>query len=251
MSQNKQKLYEGKAKILYKNEEDGTLLQYFKDDATAFNAQKRDNIYGKGILNNVISAFIMQYLEDKGIKTHFIKRQDARHQHIREVEIIPIEVVVRNYAAGTLVKRYGLTDKKQLPIPLVEFCYKDDALGDPLISREHAIIFGWAKSTEISYITGESLNINELLKQLFQPLGIVVADFKLEFGRLPGDDKGQVILADEISPDSCRFWNAEDLDSLDKDRFRQDMGNLVEAYKDVANRLGLKAEVEAAFAEES
>ena len=241
LSQGREELYDGKAKTMFAGDEAGTLIQYFKDDATAFNALKHDIIDGKGNLNNIISAHIMEHLADKNIKTHFIKRLNDREQLIKKVEIIPVEVIVRNYAAGTLVKRYGVEDKMKLPCPLVEFCYKSDEHGDPLISREHAIIFGWASDAELKILASEALKINEILTELFAKIGITLADFKLEFGRIdPAQaDGASVILADEISPDCCRLWDTETATIMDKDRFRKDLGELTKYYAEVATRLGI------------
>ncbi|MEO1028286.1 MAG: phosphoribosylaminoimidazolesuccinocarboxamide synthase [Pseudomonadota bacterium] len=232
-------LYEGKAKILYEGPEPGTLIQYFKDDATAFNAEKKAVLDGKGVLNNRISEFIMLALADIGIPTHFIKRLNMREQLIRKVEIIPLEVIVRNTAAGTLSKRLGIEEGTRLPRPLIEFCYKNDELGDPLIAEEHINAFNWASQSEMDEIVSATMRINDFLSGLFAGVGIKLVDFKLEFGRLETDDETVVILADEISPDSCRLWDADTGKKLDKDRFRRDLGGVTDAYAEVAKRLGL------------
>lgn len=233
-------IHEGKAKIIYEGPDPGTLIQYFKDDATAFNAQKKDTIAGKGVLNNRISAHIMTKLEGIGIPTHFLKSLNMREQLVRAVEIIPIEVVVRNIAAGSICKRLGLEEGSYLPQPLVEYYYKDDALGDPMISEHHIVTFGWADIYELEEIVSMSYRINDFLNGMFAGIGLKLVDFKLEFGRLYGEyGELYIMLADEISPDNCRLWDAETNEKMDKDRFRQDLGGLVEAYQQVAERLGL------------
>jgi phosphoribosylaminoimidazole-succinocarboxamide synthase len=235
----RRQIYEGKAKILYEGPEPGTLIQYFKDDATAFNAQKKGTISGKGVLNNRISEHIFTLLGTIGIPTHFIRRLNMREQLIRQVEIIPIEVVVRNVAAGTLSKRLGIEEGTQLPRTIVEHYYKDDALGDPLISEEHIACFGWASQEEMHDITDMAIRVNDFMCGLFAGIGIRLVDFKLEFGRIWDNDYARVILADEISPDGCRLWDMASGEKLDKDRFRRDLGGEVEAYQEVARRLGL------------
>ncbi len=233
-------IHEGKAKIIYEGPDPGTLIQYFKDDATAFNAQKKDTIAGKGVLNNRISAHIMTKLEGIGIPTHFLKSLNMREQLVRAVEIIPIEVVVRNIAAGSICKRLGLEEGTYLPQPLVEYYYKDDKLGDPMISEHHIVTFGWADIYELEEIVSMSYRINDFLNGMFAGIGLKLVDFKLEFGRLYGEyGELYIMLADEISPDNCRLWDAETNEKMDKDRFRQDLGGLVEAYQQVAERLGL------------
>lgn len=239
MSRRKQ-IHEGKAKIIYEGPEAGTLIQYFKDDATAFNAEKKDVISGKGVLNNRISAHLMTKLEGIGIPTHFIRSLNMREQLIRHVDIIPLEVVVRNIAAGSLVKRLGLKDGQILPKPLIEYYYKDDGLGDPMVNEDHIMTFGWSDPYEMEEIVTMAIRINDYLCGLFSGIGLKLVDFKLEFGRLYGEN-GEVylLLADEISPDNCRLWNAETNEKLDKDRFRFDLGDLVEGYQYIAQRLGL------------
>ncbi|MEL6747236.1 MAG: phosphoribosylaminoimidazolesuccinocarboxamide synthase [Pseudomonadota bacterium] len=238
----RRRIYEGKAKILYEGPEPGTLVQHFKDDATAFNAQKHDVIEGKGVLNNRISEFVFKRLGDVGVPNHFIRRMNMREQLIREVEIIPIEVVVRNVAAGSIAKRLGLEEGKPLPRSIVEFYYKADELNDPMVSEEHITAFGWANPQEIDEMMALSLRINDFLSGLFVGIGIRLVDFKVEFGRQFENDMMRIILADEISPDSCRLWDIGTDEKLDKDRFRQDLGGLIEAYQEVARRLGLLAE---------
>ncbi|MCQ8184611.1 phosphoribosylaminoimidazolesuccinocarboxamide synthase [Parvularcula maris] len=238
MARGKQ-IYEGKAKILYEGPEPGTLIQFFKDDATAFNAQKHAVLEGKGVLNNRISEFIMIGLERIGIPTHFIKRINMREQLIRHVEIIPLEVVVRNVAAGSLSKRLGIKEGEQLPRSVVEFYFKDDKLGDPMVSEDHITAWGWASPQEIDDMMAYALRVNDYLSGLFAAAGIRLVDFKLEFGRQYENDMVRLILADEISPDSCRLWDLGSGEIMDKDRFRKDLGDVVEGYREVARRLGI------------
>ena len=238
----RRKIYEGKAKILYEGPEPATLIQHFKDDATAFNAKKHEVIDGKGVLNNRISEYIFQRLNEIGVPTHFIRRLNMREQLIREVEIIPLEIVVRNVAAGSLAKRLGLEEGTQLPRSIIEFYYKNDALGDPMVSEEHITAFGWANVQDLDDIMSLSLRINDFLSGLFLGVGIRLVDFKLEFGRLWNNDEMQIVLADEISPDNCRLRDAKSGESMDKDRFRRDLGGVEEAYQEVARRLGILPE---------
>ena len=240
----RRRIYEGKAKILYEGPEPGTLIQHFKDDATAFNAKKHEVIDGKGVLNNRISEYLFVRLAEIGIPTHFIKRLNMREQLIKEVEIIPIEVVVRNVAAGSIAKRLGLEEGTPLPRSIVEFYFKEDKLDDPMVSEEHITAFGWAHPPEIDEMTAMALRINDYMSGLFTGIGIKLVDFKIEFGRLIENDMVRIVLADEISPDSCRLWDADTDKKLDKDRFRRDMGGLVEAYSEVARRLGILMENE-------
>ena len=233
------KLYEGKAKILYSCSEKNYLIQHFKDDATAFNNQKKSIIEGKGILNNRISEHILTYLGQVGIKNHLVKRINMREQLIKHVNIIPIEFIVRNIATGSLTKRLGIEDGTVLDEPLIEYCLKNDKLGDPLISKEHIFAFKWATKKEIEKIDKQLNRINDFLVGLFRGVGIKLVDFKLEFGRLKNSNKNEIILADEISPDTCRLWDMNTEKKLDKDRFRKNLGNLIEAYQDVARRLGI------------
>ena len=235
----RRRIYEGKAKVLYEGPEPGTLIQHFKDDATAFNNKKHALLEGKGVLNNRISEMIFQRLGDIGVPTHFMRRINMREQLIREVEIIPLEVVVRNVAAGSLSTRLGLEEGMQLPRSIIEFYYKADALNDPMVSEEHITAFGWATPPEIDEMMQLALRINDFLVGLFLGIGIRLVDFKIEFGRLWESDQVRVILADEISPDSCRLWDIKTMDKLDKDRFRRDMGGVLEAYQEVARRLGV------------
>ena len=233
------KIYEGKAKILYEGPEPGTVVQYFKDDTTAFNAEKKEVIEGKGVLNNRLSEFFMSGLNDIGVPTHFIKRLNMREQLIRNCEIIPLEVVVRNYAAGSMSKRLGIKEGIQLPRPVVEYYYKDDSLGDPLVSEEHIAAFNWASSQDMDDILGLALRVNDFLSGIMFSVGIKLVDFKIEIGRFFEDDYQRLLIADEISPDSCRLWDIKSGEKLDKDVFRRDLGNLTDAYTEVANRLGL------------
>jgi len=233
------KLYEGKAKIIYACSEKSLVIQHFKDDATAFNNKKKSVIDGKGILNNRISEHILTYLSQVGIKNHFVKRLNMREQLIKRVEIIPIEFIVRNVATGSLTSRLGIEDGTVLDSTLVEYCLKDDKLGDPLISKEHIFAFKWATKKEIEKIDKQLLRINDFLVGMFRGIGIKLVDFKVEFGRIKTNEKNEIILADEISPDTCRLWDSITDKKLDKDRFRKDLGNVIEAYQEVARRLGI------------
>ncbi len=232
--------YEGKAKVIFDGPEPDTLFQYFKDDATAFNAKKKDVITGKGVLNNYISEHIMLAIGELGIPHHFISRINDREQLIHKVEIIPLEVVVRNVAAGSICPRLGLDEGAMLHNALVEFCLKNDNLGDPIIAAEHIFTFGWATPDELEIIVENTLRINDFLTGLFRGIGVRLIDFKLEFGRYKIDDAVEIMLADEISPDNCRLWDAETNEKMDKDRFRRDLGGLLEAYQEIARRLGIK-----------
>jgi phosphoribosylaminoimidazole-succinocarboxamide synthase len=235
----RKKVYEGKAKVLYEGPEPGTLVQYFKDDATAFNAEKRATIEGKGVLNNRLSEFFMTGLAAIGVPTHFIKRINMREQLIRAVEIIPLEVVVRNVAAGSIAKRLGIEEGTPLPRPIVEFYFKDDGLGDPLVAEEHILAFGWATQQDLDDMVSLGLRVNDFLSGLFLGVGIKLVDFKIEIGRIWDGDYMRLIVADEISPDSCRLWDIETGRKLDKDVFRRDLGDLADAYTEVARRLGV------------
>ena len=237
------KLYEGKAKILYETKEKGLAIQHFKDDATAFNNQKKANVEGKGVLNNRISEHILQNLNQAGIKTHLVKRLNMREQLVKLVEIIPIEVIIRNIATGSLTKRLGIADGTILEKPLLEFSYKNDELGDPLVAKEHILAFNWATKDELKIIEDTTFRINDFMSGMFRGVGIKLVDFKLEFGRIWEKDKKEVILADEISPDTCRLWDAKTEKKLDKDRFRKDLGNIIEGYQEVARRLGIMPEI--------
>jgi phosphoribosylaminoimidazole-succinocarboxamide synthase len=239
----RKKIYEGKAKILYEGPEPGTLIQYFKDDATAFDGQKKAVLEGKGVINNRISEYIMTRLNSIGVQNHFIKRINLREQLIREVEIIPLEVVCRNVAAGSLSKRFGLPEGQVLPRSIIEFYLKDDKLGDPMVSEEHITAFNWASTQEIDDIMALTLRVNDFLTGMFGAVGITLVDFKIEYGRVWENDFARVILADEISPDSCRLWDAATNEKLDKDRFRRDLGDVIESYTEVARRLGIMKEM--------
>ena len=240
----RRRIYEGKAKILYEGPEPGTLVQFFKDDATAFNNKKHEIVDGKGVLNNRISEFIFGHLNNIGVPTHFIKRLNMREQLIKEVEIIPLEVVVRNVAAGSIAKRLGIEEGTVLPRSIIEFYYKNDDLDDPMVSEEHITAFGWATPQEIDDIMALAIRVNDFLSGLFMGVGIQLVDFKIECGRHWENDVMRIIIADEISPDSCRLWDVETQNKLDKDRFRRDLGGLLEAYRDVAQRLGILVENE-------
>ncbi len=240
----RRRIYEGKAKILYEGPEPGTLIQHFKDDATAFNAKKHEVIDGKGVLNNRISEYVFTHLNQMGIPTHFIRRLNMREQLIREVEIIPLEVVVRNVAAGSLSQRLGIEEGTQLPRSIIEFYFKNDQLGDPMVSEEHITAFGWATPQEIDDVMALAIRVNDFLAGLFLGVGIKLVDFKMECGRLWEGDMMRIVVADEISPDSCRLWDVATGDRLDKDRFRRDMGGLLESYQEVARRLGILNEQE-------
>ncbi len=235
---NKNKLFEGKAKIIFEGDQPNTLIQYFKDDATAFNNKKKGKIIGKGKINNLISEFLMKKISELKIKTHFIKRISMREQIIHKLEIIPIEVVIRNIATGSIVKRLGINEGKKFKKPIIEFYLKNDLLNDPIISQEHIEAFEWANQDEIKKIISISNKINNFLLDFFLKKNIKLIDFKLEFGRL-FENKKEIIIADEISPDNCRLWDLDTNKKLDKDRFRQNLGNVEEAYREIANRLGV------------
>ncbi|MFC3076704.1 phosphoribosylaminoimidazolesuccinocarboxamide synthase [Phenylobacterium terrae] len=235
----RRKVYEGKAKILYEGPEPGTLIQHFKDDTTAFDAEKRAVLEGKGVINNRISEFVMTRLNAIGVQTHLIERLGPSDQLIREAEIIPLEVVCRNIAAGSLSQRFGLPEGQPLPRPIVEFYLKDDRLHDPMAAEEHIAAFAWASPQEIDDIRALTLRVNDELRGVFGAVGITLVDFKLEFGRVRDGDVSHIILADEISPDSCRLWDSATQEKLDKDRFRRDLGGVVESYAEVARRLGV------------
>lgn len=233
-----EQIYEGKAKVLFTTEDENLLIQYFKDDATAFNAQKKAVLEGKGVLNNLISEHIMLEMAKAGIPTHFVKRLNEREQLVKKAKIIPLEVIVRNITAGSMAKRLGIEEGIELPAPVFEICYKEDALNDPLINDDHAInVLQVIKRDQLEEIKNYTFKINEILKDIFHKIGIKLVDFKIEFGF---DESGKILLADEISPDSCRLWDELTSEKLDKDRFRRDLGGLVEAYEEVAKRLGIK-----------
>ena len=235
------KLYEGKAKIIYSTNDKYLVIQHFKDDATAFNNLKKSKVEGKGVLNNRISEYLLSSLSQCGIKTHFIKRLNMREQLIRRAEIIPIEFIVRNVASGSLTKRLGIPEGTVLEKPLLEYCLKNDELQDPIVSKEHIFNFDWATKEEIKKIDRITLRINDILIGLFKGIGIKLVDFKIEYGKAWNKDKdeNEIVLADEISPDTCRLWDSKTEKKLDKDRFRKDLGNIVDAYQEVARRLGI------------
>jgi phosphoribosylaminoimidazole-succinocarboxamide synthase len=229
----KEKLYEGKAKVLYRTDSENLLVQYFKDDTTAFDGAKKEILEDKGVINCAITTVIFEYLEKHGVKTHFVERLSPREMLVKKCEIIPVEVVVRNIAAGSFSRRYGVEEGTPLKEPLVEYFYKSDELHDPMVCPNHVYLFGWATREELGQMTKMALEINELLKKFFEEIDIILVDFKLEFGR----HNGEVILADEITPDSCRLWDKSTKEVLDKDRFRKDMGKVVESYKEIYRRI--------------
>tara|TARA_B100000315_G_scaffold159391_1_gene147879 strand:+ start:115 stop:882 length:768 start_codon:yes stop_codon:yes gene_type:complete len=239
----RRQIYEGKAKILYQGPEPGTLVQYFKDDVTAFNHKKTGTITGKGVLNNRISEYFMLRLAEIGVPTHFVRRLNMREQLVREVEIIPVVVTVRNVAAGPFAERFGINEGTPLPRSIVEFYYKSNELSDPMVSEEHITAFGWATPQDIDDMLALALRINDFLSGLLQGVALKLIDFQVEFGRLY-EESGEmrIVLADEISPDSCRLWDVDSNEKLDKDRFRQDLGRVEEAYQEVARRLGILPE---------
>jgi len=232
-------VYEGKAKILYEGPEPDTLIQYFKDDTTAGNGEKKDVIEGKGVLNNRLSEYFMKGLNSIGVPTHFIRRLNMREQLVRSVEIVPLEVVVRNVAAGQICKRLGLEEGSALPRPIIEFYLKNDELNDPLVPEEHVIAFGWASQQDLDDMVALALRVNDFMSGVMYGVGIKLVDFKIETGRVYDGDFQRLIVADEISPDSCRLWDMETGEKLDKDVFRRDLGNLTDAYTEVAKRLGV------------
>lgn len=233
-------IYEGKAKVLYEGTEPGTLIQHFKDDTTSGNGEKSGVISGKGVINNRISEYIMTNLEEIGINTHFIKSLNMREQLIKAAEIIPLELVIRNVTAGSLAKRFGVEEGMMMPEPLIEFYLKSDKLNDPMVTEEHIISFGWAMQEEVDEMKNMAYRINDFLAGLFRGAGIKLIDMKLEFGRIYDEDNNiYIILADEVSPDSCRLWDIKTGEKLDKDRFRRDLGKVGEAYREVARRLGV------------
>ncbi len=235
----RKKIFEGKAKILYEGPEPGTFVQYFKDDATPVNALKKDVVEGKGVLNNRLSEFFMTGLNAIGVPTHFIRRINMREQLIRAAEIIPIEVVVRNYAAGSISTRLGIPEGTALPRPIVEFYFKDDKLDDPLVSEEHIIAFGWAGQQDLDDMVALALRVNDFMSGVMLGVGIRLADFKIEVGRVWEGDFQRLIVADEISPDSCRLWDLRVDEHLERDQIRRDPAAMPDAYTEVARRLGV------------
>ncbi|MEI7713392.1 MAG: phosphoribosylaminoimidazolesuccinocarboxamide synthase [Rhodospirillales bacterium] len=238
----RRQLYEGKAKILFEGPEPGTLVQYFKDDASTANGTKKGTITGKGVLNNRISEYLMSRLAEIGIPTHFVRRLNMREQLIREVEIVPLSMVVRNVAAGSLSTRLGIAEGTRLPRSIIEYYFKNEALNNPLVSEEHVTAFGWAGTADLDDMVALALRINDFLMGLLLGVGITLVDFKLEFGRLWENDEMRIILADEISPDNCRLWDSKTHEKMDKDRFRRDLGKVEEGYQEVARRLGILPE---------
>ncbi len=235
----KEQLYEGKAKKVYATEDEGLLIVSYKDDATAFNGLKRGTIEGKGVINNRMSNALMQLLEKDGIPTHFVEELGDRDTLVKKVQIVPLEVIVRNISAGSFAKRYGVEEGIAFSSPTIEFSYKNDALGDPLLNSYHALALGLATPEELADITGYAFRINDILKAFWASCGVTLIDFKLEFGRLPD---GSIVLADEISPDTCRLWDSETGKKLDKDRFRRDLGGVEDAYREIMARLESKLE---------
>ncbi|MDF2803417.1 MAG: phosphoribosylaminoimidazole-succinocarboxamide synthase [Anaerocolumna sp.] len=228
-------LYEGKAKKVYKTEQEDVYIVDYKDDATAFNGLKKGTIVGKGVINNRMSNHMFKLLEEAGVPTHYIEELSDRETAVKKVEIVPLEVIIRNVSAGSFAKKLGMEEGIKLKCPTLEFSYKDDSLGDPMINDYYAIAIGIATREEIEKITKMTFTVNEVLSRYFAECGIELIDFKIEFGRCKGD----VILADEISPDTCRLWDIKTREKLDKDRFRRDMGNVEDAYNEVLKRLGL------------
>ncbi len=236
----RKRIYEGKAKVLYEGPEPGTLVQYFKDDAYAFD--RKGTITGKGVLNNRISEYLMIRLGDIGIPTHLVRRLNMREQLIREVEIIPLNIMVRNFAANDMAQRFGVAEGTRLPRSIVEYYYKSDELGTPMVAEEHVTAFGWATPQELDEIIHMSLRINDFLSGLFYAVGIRLVDFTVEYGRLWEEDQVRIVLADEISPDNCRLWDIDTNEIMDKDRFLRNLGRVEEAYQEVARRLGILPE---------
>lgn len=225
--------YEGKAKILYATDDPDLIIQYFKDDATAFNAQKRGTIRDKGVVNNHVSEALFRFLEESGVPTHFVQRLNEREMLVRRLQIVPVEVIIRNMVAGSLAKRLGLEEGTPLSQPILEHCYKSDALGDPIVNEYHIRVLGWASEAEIREIERLSFRVNDLLKDFFDRRHLILVDFKLEFGR----HHGKILLGDEICPDTCRLWEKGSWEKLDKDRFRRDLGKVEEAYQEVYRRV--------------
>ena len=231
----REQLYEGKAKKVYATDDPDLVIVSYKDDATAFNGQKKGTIAGKGVINNRMSNYLFKRLEEKGIPTHFVEELSDRETVVKHVQIVPLEVIVRNVAAGSFAKRLGVEEGRQLLCPTLEFSYKNDDLGDPFINDYYALALGLATREEIDQITKMAVAVNGIFKEFFEQAGVLLVDFKLEFGRF----KDQIVLADEISPDTCRFWDIETHEKLDKDRFRRDMGGVEEAYQEIFSRIGL------------
>lgn len=232
----KEQLYEGKAKKVFATSDPDLVIVDYKDDATAFNGLKKGTIVGKGVINNRMSNYLMGMLAKEGIETHFVEELSERRTLVKHVEIVPLEVIMRNVVAGSLSKRTGLPEGEIPSMPILELYYKSDELGDPMINSDHALAFGWATKAELEQIESMARKINDILKSFFAGVGVDLVDFKIEFGRY----KGKIILADEISPDTCRFWDSKTKEKLDKDRFRRDMGDVEGAYHEMMRRIGLK-----------
>ena len=228
------KLYEGKAKILYETENPDEILVYYKDDATAGNGAKKGTIADKGIMNNKMTAFFFDLLAKNGVKHHYLRCPSEREMIVKKLSIIPLEVIVRNVAAGSLAQRLGLDEGTKMPIPIIELCYKNDELGDPMVNRYHVLAMKFATDEELNAIQNIALKVNEVLTDFLREKKVDLIDFKLEFGK---DKDGNIILADEISPDNCRFWDSDTKEKLDKDRFRRDLGGVEDAYKEMLRRL--------------
>ncbi len=226
-------IYEGKAKKIFKTDNPDIFIQHFKDDATAFNAKKRGTIVNKGVMNNMISERLFKLLESEGVRTHFVGRPNDRDMLVKRLEIIPVEVVVRNVIAGSMSKRLGIEEGTKAKKPIIEFYYKSDALDDPLINDDTAVALGWATASELTKIRAMAAKVNQVLKKFFDKRGLILVDFKLEFGR----HKGKILLGDEICPDTCRLWDKKTMEKMDKDRFRRDLGNVEEAYQEVCKRV--------------
>lgn len=235
MMQKREQMYEGKAKKVFATDDVRLCIVSYKDDATAFNGQKKGTIAGKGVVNNQMSNFLFQLLEKAGVPNHFVEELNERETVVKKVEIVPLEVIIRNVAAGSFSKRLGVEEGTDLRCTVLEYCYKNDELGDPMINDSHILACGFATQEELDKISKMAYRVNEVLRVYFAEVGVELVDFKLEFGRFEGD----IILADEISPDTCRFWDAKTREKLDKDRFRRDMGNIEEAYQEMSRRLGL------------
>ncbi len=232
-----EQLYEGKAKKVYKTEDPSLVIVDYKDDATAFNGEKKGTIVGKGVVNNRMTNHVFQLLEKAGVPTHFVKELSDRETVVKKVEIVPLEVIVRNVAAGSFSKRMGIEEGKELLCPILEFSYKDDSLGDPFINDDYALALGLATQEEIDEIKAYTRKVNEVMKEYFLQMEMKLIDFKIEFGK---DVEGKIILADEVSPDTCRLWDVHTNEKLDKDRFRRDLGNVEDAYNEVFSRLGIQ-----------
>ncbi|MGN0557294.1 MAG: phosphoribosylaminoimidazolesuccinocarboxamide synthase [Acutalibacteraceae bacterium] len=227
-------MYEGKAKKVYATSDENLCIVSYKDDATAFNGLKKGTIAGKGAINNRLTNYLMQLLEKEGVPTHFVEELNDRETVVKKVTIVPLEVIVRNIAAGSFSKRFGVEEGTNLLCPTLEYCYKDDALGDPMVNDYHILACGWATKEDLDTISALTFKINDFLKEFFKKVNIDLVDFKLEFGKTAD---GEIVLADEISPDTCRFWDATTHEKLDKDRFRRDLGNVEDAYQEVMKRL--------------